>query len=206
MSEFLKPITVAGISAGFPTVRPRRLRRTSAMRELVRETNLSVTDVVYPVFVTHGRDVRAPIAPMPGQSQLSLDHLLEEASEAVDLGIQALLLFGLPARKDELGTEAYAENGIIQEAVSALKHALPNLLVITDVCLCEYTDHGHCGVLLDDGTVDNDETLQLLAKTAVSHAEAGADIVAPSAMMDGQIAALRQAIDSAGHGSVALMA
>lgn len=206
MSELLNPITVAGISAGFPTVRPRRLRRTSAMRELLRETNLSVTDLVYPVFVTHGRDVRAPIAPMPGQSQLSLDHLLEEASEAVDLGIQALLLFGLPSQKDELGTEAYAENGIIQEAVTALKHALPNLLVITDVCLCEYTEHGHCGILLDDGSVDNDATLQLLAKTAVSHAEAGADIVAPSAMMDGQIAALRQALDSNGHETVPLMA
>ena len=192
--------------ARFPAVQPRRLRRTAALRDLVRETTLSSSDFVYPLFVTHGRDVRVPIAPMPGQSQLSLDHLLEEAAEAEQLGIRAILIFGLPALKDALGTEAYDPNGIIQEATAALKHALPNIAVVTDVCLCEYTDHGHCGVLLDDGTVDNDATLDLLAKTAVSHAEAGADIVAPSAMMDGQVAALREGLDANGLSHVPVMA
>ena len=150
--------------------------------------------------------MRLPIEPMPGQAQLSLDHLLEEAAEADRLGIRALLLFGVPSRKDELGTEAYDPNGIIQEAVSALKHALPHLVVATDVCLCEYTAHGHCGVLLDDGTVDNDATLELLRRTAISHAEAGADVVAPSAMMDGQVAALRDALDASGNADVPIMA
>ena len=204
MNELLHRRETAG--ARFPAVRPRRLRRTAALRDLVRETTLSSSDFVYPLFVTHGRDVRVPIAPMPGQSQLSLDHLLEEAAEAEQLGIRSILLFGLPALKDALGTEAYDPSGIIQEATAALKHALPNVAVVTDVCLCEYTDHGHCGVLLDDGTVDNDATLDLLAKTAISHAEAGADIVAPSAMMDGQVAALREGLDANGLSHVPVMA
>ena len=196
----------SGTGARFPSVRLRRLRRTPALRRMVRETTLSPADFIYPLFVTHGRDVRLPIDSMPGQAQLSVDRLLEEVAEAAKLDIPAVLLFGLPAHKDELGTEAYAESGIIQEAVAAIKQALPEMVVVTDVCLCEYTDHGHCGVLLDDGTVDNDATLELLAQTAVSHAAAGADIVAPSAMMDGQVAALRGALDAQGFGDVAVMA
>ncbi len=191
--------------AAFPRVRLRRLRRSAAMRRLVRETALNPADLVYPLFVTHGRDVRLPIEPMPGQAQLSLDHLLTEAAEAAALGVSAVLLFGIPEHKDALGTEAYDPNGVIQEAVAAIKSATPDLVVITDVCLCEYTDHGHCGVLTDDG-VDNDATLELLAQTAVSHADAGADVVAPSAMMDGQIDAIRRALDDAGHGQTATMA
>ena len=147
-----------------------------------------------------------PISPMPGQAQLSIDNLLEEAAVADRLGIRAILLFGLPFEKDSLGTEAYDPDGIVQQAVAALKHQLPHLLVITDVCLCEYTNHGHCGVLVGTDTVDNDATLELLAKIAVSHADAGADLVAPSAMMDGQVAAIRQALDSEGHTDTAVMA
>ena len=196
----------AAVAARFPSVRGRRLRRTEALRDMVRETTISPKDFIYPLFVTPGRDVRVPIDPMPGQAQLSIDHLLEEAAEAVGLGIPAVLLFGIPSRKDADGTEAYDENGVIQEAVAALKSALPELAVVTDVCLCEYTDHGHCGVLLDDGTVDNDATLPLLAKVAVSHAAAGADIVAPSAMMDGQVGALREALDGAGFADTPIMA
>ena len=195
----------AAPSAVFPSVRLRRLRSSAAMRRLVRETTLSPADFVYPLFVTHGRDLRLPIEPMPGQWQFSLDHLLTEAAEAAALGVSAVLLFGIPERKDALGTEAYEANGVIQEAVAAIKSATPDLVVITDVCLCEYTDHGHCGVLTDDG-VDNDATLELLAKTAVSHADAGADVVAPSAMMDGQVAAIRRALDDAGQGQTAIMA
>ncbi len=193
-------------NALFPAVRPRRLRRTPALREMVRETSLRPADFVYPVFVTHGRDVRVPIDPMPGQAQLSIDNLVREAAAAEQLGIRAVLLFGLPPRKDGLGSGAYDPDGIIQQATSALKQALPDVVVITDVCLCEYTDHGHCGVLLDDGTVANDATLELLARTAVSHADAGADIVAPSAMMDGQVGAIRAALDAAGHTDVPVMA
>ena len=205
MSELLSRRGV-GTDDRFPSVRLRRLRRTSVLRDMVRETVLSPKDFIYPIFVTEGRDVRIPIEPMPGQFQLSLDHLLNEAAEAHALGVPAVLLFGIPSHKDEVGTQAYAQHGIVQEAVSALKQALPDMVVITDVCLCEYTDHGHCGVLLDDGTVDNDATLELLAKSAVAQAEAGADIVAPSAMMDGQIAALRAGLDTAGFSHVPVMA
>ncbi len=193
-------------NALFPAVRPRRLRRTPVLREMVRETSLRPADLVFPVFVTHGRDVRVPIDPMPGQAQLSIDNLVREAAEAEQLGVRAVLLFGLPPTKDRLGSGAYDSDGIIQQATSALKQALPDVVVITDVCLCEYTDHGHCGVLLDDGTVANDATLELLARTAVSQADAGADIVAPSAMMDGQVGAIRAALDSAGHEDVPVMA
>ena len=206
MSELLARRAAPAGEVVFPAVRPRRLRRTPALRELVRETSLRPADFVYPVFVTHGRDVRVPIGPMPGQAQLSIDNLVREAAETEQLGIRAMLLFGLPPSKDGLGSGAYDPNGIIQEATVALKQALPGMLVITDVCLCEYTDHGHCGVLLDDGTVANDATLEILARTAVSHANAGADIVAPSAMMDGQVGAIRVALDSAGHTDVPVMA
>ena len=206
MSELLSRQMVRAQGARFPAVRPRRLRRTAPLREMLRETSLRPGDFVYPLFVTHGLDVRIPIGPMPGQAQLSIDHLVTEAAEAERLGIRAVLLFGLPSRKDTLGTEAYDTKGIIQGAVAALKRAVPEMIVITDVCLCEYTDHGHCGVLLDDGTVDNDQTLDLLAKTAVSHADAGADIVAPSAMMDGQVAAIREALDASSHSVIPVMA
>ena len=207
MSELLnRRTTSAQGTAGFPQVRMRRLRRTATLRDMVRETNLSPRDFIYPLFVTHGRDVRMPIEPMPGQFQVSLDHLLEEVAQAERLGIPAVLLFGVPSAKDALGTEAYDPNGIIQEATSAIKQAMPDMVVITDVCLCEYTDHGHCGVLTDDGVVDNDSTLDLLARTAVAQARAGADIVAPSAMMDGQITALRTALDDAGLTDVPVMA
>jgi porphobilinogen synthase len=184
----------------------RRLRRTEALRELARETRLDPRDFVFPIFVTHGRGVREEIESMPGQYHLSLDQLAAEARELSDLRIPAVLLFGLPAAKDGRGSGAYARDGIVQQAVRALKDAAPGLCVITDVCLCEYTDHGHCGVLTPSGEVDNDPTLELLALTAVSQAEAGADIVAPSDMMDGHTAAIRAALDSAGLASTAIMA
>jgi porphobilinogen synthase len=207
MSELLnKRHAAATTSPGFPNVRLRRLRRTATLRDMVRETTLSPRDFIYPLFVTHGRDVRLPIAPMPGQFQLSLDNLVKEVVEVESLGIPAVLLFGIPAHKDELGTEAYDRHGIIQEAIVAIKTATPGVVVITDVCLCEYTDHGHCGVLTDDGVVDNDATLELLARAAVAQASAGADIVAPSAMMDGQIAALRKGLDDAEMPDLPVMA
>jgi porphobilinogen synthase len=188
-----------------PFARFRRLRRTEALRRLVRETRLSPEDFVYPLFVVHGSGVRNAISSMPGQCQLSLDQLPAEAQELRALGIPAVLLFGIPASKDEQASEAYAAAGIVQQAVRALKQAVPDLLVITDVCLCEYTSHGHCGVV-KDGDVDNDATLPLLARTALSHAQAGADIVAPSAMMDGQVAAIRQALDENGFAQTPIMA
>ncbi len=186
--------------------RGRRTRHTAALRSMVRETRLSVDSFMYPMFVTHGTNVQRPIEPMPGIFQLSIDQLEAEVNEVVDLGIRSVLLFGIPADKDARGTGGYAEDGIVQEATRAIKAAQPGLLVATDVCLCEYTDHGHCGILLDDGSVDNDATLELLAQTAVSHVEAGADIVAPSAMMDGQVAAIRQSLDLGGHESTTLLA
>jgi len=189
----------------FPLYRPRRLRESPLLRKMVRETQLRVDDFVYPLFAVHGRGVREPIASMPGQFRLSVDELLRECKDTASMGIPAVLLFGLPADKDPRGTEAYAEDGIIQQAVRAVKDTVPDLLVITDVCLCEYTSHGHCGVV-EDGVVKNDPTLELIARTAVSHAEAGADIVAPSAMMDGQVAAIREGLDEAGFEHVAVMA
>jgi len=188
-----------------PVDRFRRLRRTEAMRRLVRETRLSPEGFVYPLFVGGGQGVRNAIASMPGQHQLSLDQLPAEAAELRSLGIPAVLLFGIPSMKDEQGSGAYADDGIVQEAVRALKQADPELLVITDVCLCEYTSHGHCGVV-KDGEVDNDATLPLLARTALSQAQAGADMVAPSAMMDGQVAAIRQALDEGGFPHIPIMA
>jgi porphobilinogen synthase len=184
----------------------RRLRRSEALRSLVAETRLDPRDFVYPLFVTRGTGVREEIPSMPGQYQLSLDQLAGEARELKSLGIPAVLLFGLPSAKDGLGSEAYAPDGIVQDAVRALKDADPSLCVICDVCLCEYTDHGHCGILTPSGEVENDTTLELLARTAVSQAEAGADMVAPSDMMDGHTAALRAALDDAGLTSTPIMA
>jgi porphobilinogen synthase len=185
--------------------RPRRLREKRLLRRMVRETALSVDDFVYPLFVTHGRGVREPIGSMPGQFRLSIDELLKEAKDAAGMGIPAILLFGLPAEKDPRASEAYADDGVIQQAVRAVKDRVPDLLVITDVCLCEYTSHGHCGVV-EDGVVRNDPTLELLARTAVSHAEAGADVVAPSDMMDGRVGAIREALDEAGCTETPIMA
>jgi len=183
----------------------RRLRRNEALRSLVRETELSLSHLVYPLFVAHGRGLRQEIPSMPGQYRLSPDMLAQEARQLRDLGIGAVLLFGVPARKDEEGSEAYDPRGIVQQAVRALKEAAPELVVITDVCLCEYTSHGHCGVVVG-GEVDNDRTLPLLARMAVSHVEAGADMVAPSDMMDGRVAAIRRALDEAGYAHVPIMA
>ncbi len=181
----------------FPITRLRRLREHEALRRMMSETTLSANDFVYPIFVAHGRDVRSEVGPMPGIFQLSLDHLIQEVGEVADLGIPAVLLFGIPAEKDAEGTEAYEPGGIVQEAIRVIKQTTPDLLVVTDVCLCEYTDHGHCGVIVD-GKVDNDRTLELLARTAVCQAQAGADMVAPSAMMDGQVRAIRDSLDSEG--------
>jgi porphobilinogen synthase len=166
---------------------------------------LAVEDLVYPLFVVHGRGVREPIAPMPGQHRFSVDELIKECKDAAGMGIPAVLLFGLPEDKDPRGTEAYAEDGIVQQAVRAVKDTVPDLLVITDVCLCEYTSHGHCGVV-EDGTVRNDATLELLARTAVSHAEAGADVIAPSDMMDGRVGVIREALDDATFTDTPIMA
>ena len=186
------------------TQRPRRLRGTSALRGMVRETHLSARDFIYPLFVGHGQNVRVPIGAMPGVHQFSPDTLLQECEAARNEGVPAVLLFGLPASKDPEGTEAYAEKGIVQQAVRLIKRELPELLVVTDVCLCEYTDHGHCG-LIKNGYVQNDATLPLLARTALSHAEAGADIIAPSDMMDGRIGVIRTALDEHGYENVPIM-
>ncbi len=195
---------------GFPTDRPRRLRRTPALRRMVRETTLSVDDLVLPLFVREGAGERRPIASMPGCFQLSIDELVVEARNAAEARIPAVILFGIPRAKDSTGTGAYDRDGIVQRAIRAVKGELPDLVVIADVCLCDYTDHGHCGVVAEraDGTqdVDNDATLELLARTAVSQAHAGADVVAPSAMMDGQVGAIRAALDEAGHRDLAIMA
>ena len=180
--------------------------RPAACAALVRETELSVDHLVYPLFVTHGTDRREPVASMPGVERLTISHLAEEASEIAALGIPAVLLFGIPADKDEAASGAYDPEGIVQLAVRALKQAEPSLVVITDVCLCEYMSHGHCGVVREDGEVDNDVTLELLAKTAISHAEAGADAVAPSDMMDGRVGAIRSQLDTEGHSDLPIIA
>ncbi|HXZ86506.1 MAG TPA: porphobilinogen synthase [Myxococcota bacterium] len=189
----------------FPEQRPRRLRRTPALRELARETRLVPADLYDALFVVEGSGVREPIAAMPGVSRLSVDQLGDEAKRIADLGLGGVILFGIPARKDALGTGAYDADGVVPRAIRAIKKATPELLVIADVCLCEYTDHGHCGVY-DGRSVHNDETLPLLARTAVVAAEAGADVIAPSGMMDGQVAAIRTALDKAGHGDVGICA
>ena len=191
----------------FPQQRLRRTRRTASLRGLVRETRLSPQDFVYPIFVTAGEDVRNPIASMPGIFQLSINHAVDEALRARDLGIPAVLLFGIPDHKDEAATGAYDPEGIVQLATRAIKDAAPDLLVITDVCLCEYMSHGHCGVVAKEtGEVLNDVSLELLARTAASQAEAGADIVAPSDMMDGRVAAIRSELDHEGFENTSIMA
>ena len=189
----------------YPFYRPRRLRKSALLRKMVRETVLRTDDLVLPLFAVHGRGVREPISSMPGQARLSIDELLRECKDAASMGIPAVLLFGLPQEKDPRGSEAYAEDGIIQQAVRAVKETIPDLLVITDVCLCEYTSHGHCGIV-EDGRVRNDPTVDLIARTAVSHAEAGADMVAPSDMMDGRVGAIRESLDEAGYEETPIMA
>jgi porphobilinogen synthase len=190
----------------FPQTRLRRLRATRALRGLVRETRLEAADFVYPMFVAHGIDRREPIAEMPGVDHLSIAHAVAEAGEAQALGIPAVLLFGLPASKDEEGSGAWDEEGVVQLATRAIKEAHPDLLVVTDLCLCEYTSHGHCGVVRSDGVVDNDATLELLSRTAVSQVRSGADIIAPSDMMDGRVGAIRAALDDEGFTETPIMA
>ncbi|MCB8951067.1 MAG: porphobilinogen synthase [Ardenticatenales bacterium] len=202
--------------AELPSARPRRLRISPQMRAMVRETHLRPEDFVYPLFVTHGRSVRQPVHSMPGVYQLSVDQLAQAAETVAQLGIPGVILFGLPASKDPIGQENFNADGIVQQAARAIKQAAPELLIITDVCLCEYTDHGHCGLLntpqaqhhnprLPAGYVLNDPTLEVLARTAISHAEAGADIVAPSGMIDGMVAAIRRGLDTADFQHVPIM-
>jgi porphobilinogen synthase len=189
----------------FPQYRPRRLRANETIRRMVRETTLSPDNFIYPMFVTHGKGVRKEISSMPGNYQQSVDNLVKDCEEVRGLGIPAVILFGIPEHKDELGTEAYSDEGIVQHAIKAIKNKLPDLMVITDVCMCEYTSHGHCGVI-KNGTVQNDATLELLAKEALSHAKAGADMVAPSDMMDGRVGAIREVLDDSGYENTPIMA
>ncbi|HEY9517263.1 MAG TPA: porphobilinogen synthase [Gemmatimonadaceae bacterium] len=188
----------------FPSYRPRRLRRTAALRGLVRETRLAPEQLVLPLFVRAGKGVRRPVGTMPGVAQLSVDEMVRDAERAAKAGVGGVLLFGIPESKDATGSQAWDDEGPVQEAVRALKRELPDLLVITDVCMCEYTDHGHCGILRD-GEVDNDATLELLVKESLSHARAGADMVAPSDMMDGRVGAIRRALDHAGLADTAIL-
>jgi porphobilinogen synthase len=189
----------------FPAYRPRRLRKNEKLRQLIRETTLTPGNLIYPLFVGPGKNVVRPVSSMPGVAQLSVDRAIVECGEAADLGIPAVILFGIPETKDALGSEASMSNGVVQQAVRAIKNNVPDLLVVTDVCLCEYTDHGHCG-FIKNGAVENDSTLELLAQEALSHAQAGADIVAPSDMMDGRVGAIRRVLDSNGFDQIAIMA
>ena len=189
----------------YPEHRPRRLRRNEGIRRMVRETILSVDDLIYPLFVAAGRKIRKEIPSMPGVFQLSVENLVKEVREVRGLGIPAILLFGIPAKKDPVGSDACSDDGIVQTAVRAIKDAVPDILVVTDVCFCEYTDHGHCGILNPEGDVDNDATLDILARSAVTHARAGADLVAPSDMMDGRVAAIRRALDEEGYEGIPIM-
>jgi porphobilinogen synthase len=189
----------------FPEYRARRLRKNENLRRLIRETSLSVDDLVYPLFAVPGKNFKKPILSMPGQFQLSVDNIAKEAQKASDLDIPAILLFGIPAKKDEMATGAFAKDGIVQQAVKRIKNEAPDILVITDVCLCEYTSHGHCGMLEKD-CIQNDTTLEVLAETALSHVRAGADMVAPSAMMDGQVAAIREVLDENAFEDTPIMA
>ncbi len=191
--------------SNYPQLRLRRLRRSEALRALVRETRVDVGDLIYPLFVVEGKQIKQEVNSMPGLYRLSNDLLPKEVEEIAKLGIPAVILFGIPEKKDEAGSSAYHTKGVIQQAIHTIKKTTPELLVITDVCLCEYTSHGHCGVVAD-GAVDNDKTLELLAKTALSHAEAGADIVAPSDMMDGRVKAIRQVLDAHGLQNIAILA
>jgi len=188
----------------FPEFRGRRLRRNETIRRMVRETHLRTEDLIYPMFSAFGKNIKKEIVSMPGIYQQSIEHIVAEAKEVYALGIPAVILFGIPEHKDPVGQDAYSETGIIQETIRAIKGEVPGLMVITDVCMCEYTDHGHCGVI-KDGDVDNDETLQLLAAEALSHARAGADIVAPSDMMDGRVAAIREILDANGFNQIPIM-
>jgi len=186
-------------------IRPRRLRQTSPIRRMVRETCVRVDDLIFPIFVKHGKGKREPIPSMIGQYQLSVDELVKEAEEVWSLGIPGIILFGLPRVKDRLGSEAYARDGIVQKAVAAVKERVPELVVLTDVCLCQYTDHGHCGII-EDGRIDNDATLDILSRVAISHAEAGADFVAPSDMMDGRVRAIRETLERDGFKDTGILA
>ena len=188
----------------FPVERPRRLRRTPVLRKMVRETELAPSDFIYPLFITSGRKVRAPIQAMPGCDRLSVDEAVAEGQALLELGVPAVILFGIPDAKDAVGSGAYAEDGIVQQACRTLKREVPDLFLVTDVCLCEYTDHGHCGKV-DGGEVLNDPTLELLARTAVSQARAGADLIAPSDMMDGRVAAIRRAMDETGFAQIPIL-
>jgi porphobilinogen synthase len=188
----------------YPRTRPRRLRASPALRRMVRETILDPGDFIYPMFVVHGQEVRREITSMPGISQLSVDQAVVEAQEAVALGVPSVVLFGIPAVKDALGSENFSDEGIVQQAVGAIKDALPDLVVIVDVCMCEYTDHGHCGIVRDD-EIDNDATLEILQRAALSYARAGADVVAPSGMMDGMVGAIRSALDGEGFLNVSIL-
>jgi porphobilinogen synthase len=188
----------------FPAYRPRRLRRTETLRRMVRETRLSVDQLILPLFVVPGTKVEKPVGSMPGVAQLSVDRVTDACREAADLGIPAVILFGVPEKKDPAGSHAYKDSGVVPQAIRGIKQAVSDLVVITDVCLCEYTDHGHCGVLAE-GEVDNDATLDLLAKEALAHARAGADMVAPSDMMDGRVNAIREALDEEGFDQVPIM-
>jgi porphobilinogen synthase len=188
-----------------PLYRPRRLRESTLIRRIVRETRLGVENLILPMFAVHGRGVRDPIGSMPGVFRLSVDELLKEAKDVASMGIPAILLFGVPQSKDPRGSEAYAEDGIVQQVARAVKETIPDLLVITDVCLCQYTSHGHCG-LVEDGRVKNDASVELLARVALSHVESGADLVAPSDMMDGRVGAIREALDDAGYTETPVMA
>ena len=190
---------------GFPTTRLRRLRKTGALRDMFRETSLSPADFVYPLFIVEGENVRREISSMPSQFQLSIDNALRECEELIKLNVNSIILFGIPNEKDEVGSGAYTDDGIIQNATRAIKERFPEMIVVTDVCLCEYTSHGHCGVV-EDGYVHNDKTLELLAKEAVSHAQSGADIIAPSDMMDGRIDTIRKALDANGFSDTPIMA
>lgn len=188
----------------FPTTRLRRLRATPTLRDMVRETQLNAQDFIYPMFAVHGEAVRRPVSSMPGVYQLSVDQLVREAQECYTLGIPALILFGVPAHKDAEGSENFSDDGIVQRAIRAIKAVLPQMILIADVCMCEYTDHGHCGIVRDS-QIDNDATLEILGRAAVSYARAGADIVAPSGMMDGMVAAIRSALDGAGFPNVSIL-
>ncbi|NVM23511.1 MAG: porphobilinogen synthase [Desulfobacterales bacterium] len=188
----------------FPDYRPRRLRQNENFRRMIRETRLSVDDLILPIFAVEGKKVRNPISSMPGHCQMSVDNIVKETKEAVELGIPAVMLFGIPDKKDSLATSAYAKDGIVQKTVKAIKAEVPDLVVITDVCLCEYTDHGHCG-MVQNGIIDNDATLDLLARTALSHTQAGADMVAPSDMMDGRVSEIRDSLDENGFETIPIM-
>ncbi|HYP59369.1 MAG TPA: porphobilinogen synthase [Thermomicrobiales bacterium] len=216
ISDLSTPATPATGTVAFPAVRPRRLRRTPALRHLVRETRLSPADVIYPMFVRPGHDLHIPISSMPGQAQWSVDRLVGEVKAVAALGIPGVMLFGIPEHKDEIGSENWDPHGIVPQAIRAIKESVPEMVVISDMCLCEYTDHGHCGMInhpgheyfnpaLENGYLLNDPTLELLARSSITHAAAGADVIAPSGMIDGMVGAIRAALDQAGYEHVAIM-